>query len=859
MTGWTEPDRIGRYERLQRIGRGAMGTVYRAHDPHIDRTIAIKVLLVDDDPGLRERFQQEVRAAGTLSHQHIVGVHDFGNVDGRPYIVMEYVDGRTLSDVLRDGDALTLTQKLRLMQQLCSALDYAHARGVVHRDIKPANLMIDQRGDLKVVDFGIAKLGDLQLTRTGNVLGTLTYMSPEQIEGRNVDRRSDIFSVGIVLYELLSSRHAFEGDTPSTIIRAIIHDQPVALTELLPDLDPELDRIVRKALQKDPAHRYQTLGQMATDLARVRIATDPTIAPADPTGTLLIDRRATKSPTATALPPVAQGPPVAPSAPISQAGGSSSSRWVVAIAAFALIVAIGAGALLTRSILFKASSTDGPTTKSTTIPPSTATQTSNVATTTPETTTAKTGAVDTSASGKSSVDGSDRPTQKIEKIKPPKIEQKVVTPTAYERAQGMLSNNPTPEQKTEAAALFQKACEGGEPAACLQGGLLYRDEPVLKNLPVAAQLFQRACDGKNAEGCNDIALEYARGTAVTKDEARAASLFGQACDGGVAPACTSLGRAYQNGRGVAPDVSRARTLFQKACDGGGTVGCFEGGLLVMRGVGGPADPTRAASMFQQACDKGSPVACANLGYAYLRGDGVTKDEGHAAALYQRACDSGGAPACNYLAGMYTGGRGVTKDLARAATLLERSCDGNYADACRTLSQRYGQGIGVGRNPTRAAELARRAAQLGASQNTSGGGRAGTGPEGTTTPPPGIVGGVVGGVSSKTVGGIPAAPPPPPPPARPVRVGGNIRNPRQTKHVNPVYPPIAQSSRVQGVVVIEAVIGPTGKVSDARVLRSIPLLDQSALDAVKQWEYTPTLVDGVAVPVIMTVTVSFALQ
>ncbi|HEY7185900.1 MAG TPA: TonB family protein [Vicinamibacterales bacterium] len=839
MPGWSEPDRIGRYERLQRIGGGAMGTVYRAYDPHIDRTIAIKVLLVHDDPALRERFQQEVRAAGTLSHQNIVGVHDFGDVDGRPYIVMEYVDGRTLSDVLLDPAALTLADKLRLMQQLCAALDYAHTRGIVHRDIKPANLMIDRRGDLKVVDFGIAKLGDGQLTRTGNVLGTLAYMSPEQIEGRSIDRRSDIFSVGVVLYELVTSRHAFQGDTPSTIIRAIIYDQPVALTTLVPDLDPELDRIVKKALQKDPAQRYQTLAQMAADLARVRIATEPAIARDDGTGTLLIDRRATSSSTASVP------PPLAPGAATVQTYDSSGSRWVVAVAAVALIVAIGAGVLLTRSILFKQSAT-GPTTQSTGPAPSVGVDTTSKTSAAP-TPAAPTSTVATNATDKAKPQP-DAPPKKIDTIETaPKIEKPVRTPTAYEQARAILAGNPNPEQKSTAAGLLQKACDGGESAACLQAGVMYRDEQLPKNLPLAVQLFQRACDGKIAEGCNNLGFEYSRGTAVPKDEAKAARLFEQACDSGVPPACTNLGRAYQNGRGVAQDAARARTLFQKACDGGGAMGCVDGGQLLMRGIGGPADPTRAVAMFQQACESGTPVACASLGLAYVRGDGVPQDMVRAATLYQRACDSGGAPACNYLAGMYTGGRGVTKDLANAAALLERSCEGNFADACRTLSERYEKGIGVERNPTRASELARRATQVGGSQNS-----------GTTGVPGGVVGGVAGGVA-----GIAAAPPPPPPPpppqSAPVRVGRDIKAPTKTKHVNPVYPPIAQSSRVQGLVIIEAVIGPDGKVRDAKVLRSIPLLDQAALDAVKQWEFTATYLKGVAVPVIMTVTVSFTLQ
>jgi serine/threonine protein kinase len=698
-----EPGGIGRYQNLQRIGRGAMGTVYRALDPAIGRTVAIKVLLVDD-PELRARFQQEVRAAGTLTHQHIVSVYDYGESEGRPYIVMEYIDGRSLADVLRDRFPLTLAHRLRLVQQLCAALDYAHAHGVVHRDIKPGNVMLDQHGDLKVVDFGIAKLGEGQLTRAGNVLGTLAYMSPEQVEGGAVDRRSDIFSVGVVLYELVTSRRAFPGDTASSLIRAIINEQPVAPTALVPNLDPALDQIVTKALHKDPAQRYQTLGQMAVDLARVRIA-DSTVIPVEHAPTVLIPRRTADHPTASTVPPATQSEPIAP------ARVPSGKRGLV-IAAACVIIAIGAGFWLARLMPITGRPPE-PRTKSTG-PSGPTIETTKQTVTPPATTNVVTPPVD---------DPPKKTAKTIETEKPRpietthKVEPVVHKPTAYEQAQALLSERPTPEQKSTAAGLLQKACDDKEYAACLQAGLLYHDDFILKNLPLAVQLYQRACDGGNAQACNYLGVEYQRGTAVAKDEARAATLYAQSCEGGVVPACTNLGRFYRDGRGVPKDEAKARTIFVKACDSGGMVACADGGVLLIRGIGGPRDPDHAVAMLRQACDSGSPPGCGTLAAAYTRGDGVDQSDSRAAELYQRACDAGGAPACNNLAGIYTSGSGVTKDLARAAALLQRSCDGSFADACQSLSKRYEQGTGVERNAARAADLARRATQLRSSQNS----------------------------------------------------------------------------------------------------------------------------------------------
>jgi len=869
MPSLAEPDGIGRYKNLERIGRGAMGTVYRAYDPQIGRTVAIKVLLSDDEE-LRARFGQEVRTAGTLSHQNIVTVYDFGETDGRPYIVMEYVDGRTLADLMLEGKPFPLSDKIRLMQQLCAALDYAHGRGVIHRDIKPANLMLDRHGDLKVVDFGIAKLGDVQLTRTGDVLGTLTYMSPEQVDHGVVDRRSDIFSVGSVLYELVSSQRAFQGETPSQVMRAILNEQPVALTRVVPHLDPALDRIVRTAMHKDPAQRYQTLAQLAADLARIRTTAAHDVSPDAPTGTLLVDRNGGTN-------QVAAIAAAAGSQSASHAAGPAARRWLVAGWVSALGIAIGAIVWLAVIAFTKPTTADLPIEHATTSARGTSGPTTpDISTIPAATSVAPTGAdagpsqrVTPGDSGPPRSVGAGTVTRGAvvgsNSTLPPKkvatIEKPVAVPTPYDKAKAIMSANPTDEDRSKALNLFRVACDGGENQACFEAGVIYRDTSALRNLPMAVQLFQRACDGDIRQACNYLGQEYARGLGVAKDEVKAASLFKRACDADGPIGCSNLARAYQQGLGVPRDDAAARSLYERACDLGNTSGCADLGILLQRGIGGPPDAPRAVTMFQRACDGGSTLGCGSLGFAYARGNGVARDDVRAVTLYQRACDAGGAPSCNNLATMYTVGRGVEKDLAHAAVLLERSCQGNFADGCETLSQRYDKGVGVERDPARATELMRRATQLRRAQNPNAGGTTpvATGSAGSAVG--GVGGGVIGGVVGGVVGGLPAAPPPPPPPpaAAPVRVGGTIKAPAKTKHVNPVYPPVAQSSRIQGVVILEAVIGPDGRVTGAKVLKSIPLLDQAALDAVKQWEFTPTVVNGVAVPVIMTTTVTFSLN
>ena len=262
---------IGRYQVLEKIGEGGMGSLFLARDPAIDRLLAIKLLRRGlDTDALRERFAREARAAGRLRHPHIVTVFDVGEHDGDPFIAMEFLAGETLSELIRNNARLSLARRLKLLEELCDGLAYAHRAGLVHRDIKPANLMVDADGVLKILDFGIVRVSDSGMTQAGVLVGTVNYMSPEQVVGAVVDHRSDIFAVGLVAYELISGRQAFAGSIKEGLLNRILNVAFEPLTSVVPGLDAEVASIVDQALKKDPAERYQELARMRNDLARAR-------------------------------------------------------------------------------------------------------------------------------------------------------------------------------------------------------------------------------------------------------------------------------------------------------------------------------------------------------------------------------------------------------------------------------------------------------------------------------------------------------------------------------------------------------------------------------------------------------------
>jgi hypothetical protein len=263
--------KLGKYEILGELGHGAMGVVYRARDPFINRFVALKTITtgVADDPALLERFYREAQSAGGLQHPNIVTIYDMGDDQHVPYIAMELIEGENLEQLIARRAPISISMKLVYAAQACRALDYAHKRGIVHRDIKPGNVMVGKDGSVRVVDFGIARVLDASKTQTGMLIGTFAYMSPEQYHGEHADERSDIWSFGVLLYELLAYQRPFTGATPASLMHSICVAEPPSLSLTLPDCPPELEVIMARVLQKTPSTRYQSMEDVLLELEPV--------------------------------------------------------------------------------------------------------------------------------------------------------------------------------------------------------------------------------------------------------------------------------------------------------------------------------------------------------------------------------------------------------------------------------------------------------------------------------------------------------------------------------------------------------------------------------------------------------------
>ena len=298
-SNWIGKKLSGRYQIEELLGQGGMSAVYKATDPNLKRVVAVKMIHshLSDDPDFVKRFEEEATAVAQLRHPSIIQVYDFNNDDDNYYMVLEFVPGETIQEHLKrlnaDGRRLSVTKAIEYIADICDAVDYAHQRGMIHRDIKPANLMLNVMGQAILMDFGIAKIvGGQRHTATGAVVGTAMYMAPEQIKGENPDRRADIYSLGVTLFEMLGGRPPFEADSAMTLMMMHVNDPVPDVRDLNPEVPDDLVAVINKALAKSPDDRYQTAAQMAAALRNVlgRIKSGASTEAAPPLGATTVER-----------------------------------------------------------------------------------------------------------------------------------------------------------------------------------------------------------------------------------------------------------------------------------------------------------------------------------------------------------------------------------------------------------------------------------------------------------------------------------------------------------------------------------------------------------------------------------------
>lgn len=714
---------LGDFELLGELGRGSMGIVYKARQRSLQRFVALKVLppSMHADPIARKRFSREIAALARCDHPNVVKILASGEDNQRLYYAMEYVEGADLgrafkvlsswradkTKTLREGhleaaisqptteardDELPELEKIpapevltgrdlavRLVELFAEAalgLAHLHAAGVIHRDLKPSNLMLTADGQrIVIMDLGLAKLADESRALTSadvKILGTLRYMAPEQLQRRllDVDERADIYSLGAALYELVTGRVLFDGDTEQRLIVQVLHDEPMAPRKIDPRISPDLAAVLSVAMAKSASQRYPTAKAFAEDLQAVAEHRPIQARPPGPLRRAALWLRRSDKARALAgmavllvllIPPAVLGlrSAMAPKlcAPDDPKDCATQCERGHAGSCFALGMMHENGAGIPRNEAraaqlfqtacdgkhFVACYTLGDMREK-----------------------GKGGALDDTAASqlylRSCDGGNAQGCNAIARF--------------LENGRGIATD------LKRAYELYRKACDAGYSTGCANlGRLLQRGLGVAPNIPEARKLYEKGCEEGSAASCGNLGAMYMDGIDVAKDDARAATLYKTACDGGYGFGCAGLGRLYQEGRSFPKDIGQAAALYKRGCDIDDPSSCTYLGLLALSGEGIAKDEGRARILFQQACDNKEMTACTQLGKMLEQGRAVAKDERRAAELFDNACKAGQMLACVWIANMHEEGRGVEKNPILAAELRRKACDAGEASGC----------------------------------------------------------------------------------------------------------------------------------------------------------------------------------
>jgi serine/threonine-protein kinase len=647
---------LDKYEVTGTLGKGGMGRVLAARDRQLDRRVAIKFLLssLRDRPDCVSRFEREARTCARIQNEHVARVYGVEKVDGVPFMVMEYLSGRDLSDVIQERGQLPFTEAVDLLLQASEAIAEAHALGIVHRDLKPSNLFVTETSHrkpmVKVLDFGISKTAtadEVSLTAGTAVLGSPVYMSPEQCESaRSVDGRSDVWSLAVVLYELLTGVPPFTGETIPSVWKAILRGHYAKLSDHRKDVPPGLEQVLAEALAVDRTKRLPSIEAFAAKLAPfgtedarasyVRI--QGIAAPAIPITKPNVESVAIDWPVGTGI----ETKDTASALVQSQATASPASRrrlgWSAIGVVLGAVVLLGVYKVSPRSASTPATGNAASAAPSAPVDPETACDNADAA-----------------ACNRLGV--------------------------LYAQGEGGA------QDETKAFAFYERACDLNLAIGCVNvGSMLFEGKGVLKDETLATHKFSDGCEGGAPKGCLNLSVAYAEGRGVPQNPVESFEYAKRACAGGALGGCVRVAMAKITGDGATKDVESGLAQLDAVCKQGETTACEKAISVHAKGLGAdvPADSVQSQRAAAKGCAAGSGIACkTKTVLAKVDSTGVKAAQYN--AMFQANCDKGMLVGCDMLGKNLVDGIGTPVDRAKGTALLQRACAGHVADACEKLA------------------------------------------------------------------------------------------------------------------------------------------------------------------------------